>query len=160
MVWWVKQWLTIVMAICLLLTGNLAIASGCQIPKPFVSVQGNKPLGQELISIVNGLSGRGESISVINFWVVWCTPCRKELPMLARLINSLEERVQVQAVNVGDSQSVIQQVLTEMDVLHLGTAQVDSFSPLRGLGIHGLPVTLVMQGSGAYSCTVVLFCPG
>ena len=52
-----------------------------------------------------GLAGK---IAVLNFWAVWCEPCREELPALARLATSLPgQAVEFLLVNTGDSNTAI-----------------------------------------------------
>jgi thiol-disulfide isomerase/thioredoxin len=52
-----------------------------------------------------GLNGK---IIVLNFWAVWCEPCREELPALARLATSLQgQPVALLLVNTGDSNTAI-----------------------------------------------------
>lgn len=42
-------------------------------------------------------------IVVISFWATWCAPCRKELPVLEAIHNSIgEDRLEVIAVNTED----------------------------------------------------------
>ena len=45
-------------------------------------------------------------IVVISFWATWCPPCRKELPVLEAIHNSIgEDRLEVIAVNTEDSRT-------------------------------------------------------
>lgn len=45
-------------------------------------------------------------IVVISFWATWCAPCRKELPVLEAIHNSIgEDRLEVIAVNTEDSRT-------------------------------------------------------
>ncbi len=53
----------------------------------------------------SGLNGK---IAVLNFWALWCEPCREELPALARLATSLQgQPVVFLLVNTGDSNTAI-----------------------------------------------------
>ena len=53
----------------------------------------------------SGLNGK---IAVLNFWAVWCEPCREELPALARLAASMQgQAVEFLLVNTGDSNTAI-----------------------------------------------------
>lgn len=45
-------------------------------------------------------------IVVISFWATWCPPCRKELPVLEAIHNSIgEDRLEVIAVNTENSRT-------------------------------------------------------
>ena len=42
-------------------------------------------------------------VVVVTFWATWCPPCRKELPVLEAIHNSVgEDRLEVIAVNIED----------------------------------------------------------
>jgi thiol-disulfide isomerase/thioredoxin len=41
---------------------------------------------------------------VVNLWAVWCTPCRRELPVLQQFHEKHAERVEVLGVNYNDTQ--------------------------------------------------------
>jgi len=43
-------------------------------------------------------------VVLVNFWAVWCPPCRKEMPSMARLEDKLKDRpFAILGVNVGES---------------------------------------------------------
>ena len=39
---------------------------------------------------------------IVNFWATWCTPCVGELPMIDEVFRSMEGRIAVVAVDIGD----------------------------------------------------------
>jgi thiol-disulfide isomerase/thioredoxin len=56
-------------------------------------------------------------VVLVNFWAVWCPPCRKEMPSMARLADRLAGRpFTLLGVNVGESPEEIQAFLKEVPV--------------------------------------------
>jgi len=54
-------------------------------------------------------------VVLVNFWAVWCPPCRKEMPSLTRLADRLAGRpFTVLGVNVGDSADSIRAFLGQV----------------------------------------------
>ena len=54
-----------------------------------------------------------EKLIVINYWAVWCAPCRKEIPELNELASHYAETVTVVGVNFDGSQG--QELLGEIE---------------------------------------------
>ena len=49
------------------------------------------------------LANMSGKVVVVTFWATWCPPCRKELPVLETIHNSVgEDRLEVIAVNIED----------------------------------------------------------
>jgi len=64
------------------------------------------------------LSGHlGKDVIVLDFWAVWCPPCRKGLPVIAEIAETYADRgVAVYAVNLGDDPKQIQAFLRESGI--------------------------------------------
>jgi thiol-disulfide isomerase/thioredoxin len=87
---------------------------------------------------------------LVNFWATWCAPCRTEMPSLDRLQAELGgDRFTVVTVATGRNPvPAIQKFYAEEGITHL-TAIRDPKSELaRGLGILGLPVTVILNPEG------------
>ena len=57
------------------------------------------------------------SVVLVNFWAVWCPPCRKEMPSMARLTKEMEARpFTILAVNAGDSPDDVRAFLKQVPV--------------------------------------------
>ena len=81
-----------------------------------------------------------EKLIVINYWAVWCAPCRKEIPELNELASHYAETVTVVGVNFDGSQG--QELLGEIEKLGI------EFPSLVGdpRGVWGLePVTILPE---------------
>ena len=89
-------------------------------------------------------------IVVLNFWATWCAPCRKEMPTL----NALRERLagdefEVLAVATGrSSPEDASDFLVENEIDSLELYLDPKMKFLRGMGVLGLPTTVVIDGEG------------
>jgi thiol-disulfide isomerase/thioredoxin len=89
----------------------------------------------------------GGTPKVINLWASWCPPCRREMPMMAKVADS-SERIQFIFANQGESREIIERYLFEEGIA-LGTVLLDRFGELgRHYGAPGLPATLFIDEHG------------
>lgn len=57
------------------------------------------------------------NVVLVNFWAVWCPPCRKELPSMNRLMEKLAGKpFTILGVNEGESPDEIRAFLTQIPV--------------------------------------------
>ena len=81
-------------------------------------------------------------VVVVNFWAVWCPPCRDELPWLLALHEAGE--VRLHAVNVGDRAGDVARFLGAEGLEALPVRFVTSRA-LDGIDVPGLPTTYVLR---------------
>ena len=91
---------------------------------------------------------RGKKV-VVNFWAVWCAPCREEIPALERLAESMQrEGVEILLVNVGDSRTAIERFLAKVPV-KLRVLRTRGESVNAGAWqVSVLPTTVLIDGAG------------
>ncbi len=54
-------------------------------------------------------------VVLVNYWAVWCPPCRKEMPSMERLAKKLADRpFTILAVNAGETPEQIREFLAEI----------------------------------------------
>jgi thiol-disulfide isomerase/thioredoxin len=95
---------------------------------------------------VNLESFRGRPV-VLNAWATWCPPCRRELPMMARLAQE-NPGVHFLFVSQGEGPLVVRQFLQERG-LEVQWVLLDPETRLsQALGIQGLPTTFFFDGEG------------
>jgi len=58
---------------------------------------------------------RGQAV-VINFWTIWCDPCKEEMPLLASLPEKYGADLSVIAINEGDSAADAKNFLEEENI--------------------------------------------
>lgn len=87
---------------------------------------------------------------VLNFWATWCAPCRKEMPHLSALQNTLGgDGFEVVTIATGRNPLPgMQRFFAEIEVDNLPLHTDARQSLARNLGVLGLPVTLLINPQG------------
>ena len=101
----------------------------------------NDPQGQP----VNLKDFRGKPV-LVNFWAVWCPPCRAEMPLLDRLAREQDD-VAVVAVDVGDSAEAVTACLGQ-NGLSLPVALDAQGTVASRYHVQGLPTTFFLDAQG------------
>jgi cytochrome c biogenesis protein CcmG/thiol:disulfide interchange protein DsbE len=100
--------------------------------------------GPELgLSLADLKSGR---ISVVNFWASWCTPCRIEHPLLARL--AARGDVILYGVNYKDRPDEALGFLIELGDPYERVGRDATGRTAIDWGVYGVPETFVVDGAG------------
>jgi thiol-disulfide isomerase/thioredoxin len=92
---------------------------------------------------------RGKVV-LLNLWATWCAPCREEMPALDRLQQKLggpRFEVVALAIDAGGARAV-KQFYEEMGVRSLAVYVDPSMRAMSGLGVVGIPTTLLVDRAG------------
>jgi thiol-disulfide isomerase/thioredoxin len=113
-----------------------------------------KPLPEATVEGPDGpvaLSDYRGKVVVLNFWAVWCAPCREEMPTLAALQDEFAgEDFAVIALATGpNAPQAVDKFLRETGVEHLNVLRDPRAGLGRSIGVMGLPVTLILDRDGA-----------
>jgi peroxiredoxin len=98
---------------------------------------------------VHRLTDHAGQVVLLNFWALWCGPCREELPVLERLHGELrDEGLAIVAVNVDrggaeDVQRFAEQKGLSFEILHDPEQRVAT-----SYGVVGYPTTVVIDRAG------------
>ena len=86
-------------------------------------------------------------VTLINFWATWCTPCKKELPLLDKLANSVNSKqLNIVLINLENKKySDVKSFLDNLGIKNLTTYFDKNLKLTRSLGLRGVPVTLVVN---------------
>ncbi len=103
---------------------------------------------------LTGTDGRRVSLSVllgqplvINFWAVYCAPCRVEMPMLQSTVGA-QASAKLVLVNEGDSAQAARTFLISLGVNQPGLLDSD-LSVGRAYGAIALPTTVFVRADGS-----------
>lgn len=93
---------------------------------------------------------------VVNFWATWCTPCREEMPSLARLARAGLPDLAVVPISIDRlPNEKVAAFLAQIGAGSLPAYQDASGESARALGARGLPTTAVIDGEGRLRGTLV-----
>lgn len=89
-------------------------------------------------------------VTVLNFWAVWCAPCRKEMPSLDALEQALGgEDFAVLPIATGrNTLPAIEKLYADTGVTSLPIYTDLPQALSREMGVFGLPVTVILDRDG------------
>lgn len=88
---------------------------------------------------------QGDSWTVINYWAIWCKPCREEIPEL----NELNNEADVEVLGVNFDRKTGEALAADTETLGLQFRNIQDPSPHLGVERPTvLPTTLVINREG------------
>lgn len=104
------------------------------------------------LPLLNGgrfvLDARPGKVTVINFWALWCAPCKAEMPALVALREELAgDGIDVVAVNLGDPADQVRDFVAANGLQELPVAMDDKKASASWY-VNALPVTYVIDPKG------------
>ena len=95
---------------------------------------------------------QGDSWTVVNYWAVWCKPCREEIPEL----NELNKDADIQVLGVNFDRKTGDALAIDSRTLGLEFTNIDD--PSQSLGVERpsvLPTTFVINPEGEIEAVLV-----
>jgi peroxiredoxin len=87
-------------------------------------------------------------VVVLSFWASWCSPCKRELPLLEGIARTAgKERVQVLAVNV-ESAEVYKKLTRHTSDLQMLITSDAGRDVQRSYGVHEIPHMVIIGRDG------------
>lgn len=114
-------------------------------PKPVSATPFNGANGNQMS--LNDYKGK---VTAVNFWAVWCAPCREEMPMLSELQTEFGgDDFEVVTIAAGrNSPQAMNQFFEEIGVDNLPLHADPRMALSREMGVFGLPVTILLDRDG------------
>jgi thiol-disulfide isomerase/thioredoxin len=85
---------------------------------------------------------------VLNFWATWCAPCREEMPSLAELQTAMPGIAVLPVATGRNPLPAIEKFFAEAGVENLPIIRDPKSDLAHGIGVMGLPVTLIVNPEG------------
>jgi thiol-disulfide isomerase/thioredoxin len=92
---------------------------------------------------LNSLAGRPV---IVNFFASWCTPCRKETPLLAKFFRTRHGSVAVIGIDVSDQATAALAFVHRSGVTYPVATEPASDSTVIAYDLPGLPATFFLDG--------------
>src|SRR6185369_16713875 len=97
---------------------------------------------RDLAGGIERMPARTGSPRIVNFWALWCPPCRTELPGLARLSAHLAPRgIEVSAIALAEDLFPVREYLLQHAVQLRSTLVSPRQPVVQDLGLDSLPQT-------------------
>jgi thiol-disulfide isomerase/thioredoxin len=109
--------------------------------------------GDESLPLANGGSHSFKNdqgkLTLINYWAIWCSPCREEIPELNKLAEEYADQLTVLAVNFDNEQGEELMAQVEKLGIEFPSLQSDPRALWSLKPVSVLPETLVIDSEGA-----------
>ena len=92
---------------------------------------------------------RGKFV-LLNFWAVWCAPCKEEMPSLDKLKeNKKLNNIEIFPINVGnDSIEKSKKFFKDLNIKNLKTYFDPKINLARELSLRGVPTSVLVNKNG------------
>jgi thiol-disulfide isomerase/thioredoxin len=148
-------------AISLALTLVAGTCAAGEATSPLLPLGERKPAPELKLEDIDGkvrsLSELRGKVVLVNFWATWCPPCRREMPSMQRLYQSLSrENFEILAVNVGEDDGTIFAFTGTLEPSPDFPLLLDRDSlALRKWPVKGLPTSFVVDRQGRVALRAV-----
>jgi thiol-disulfide isomerase/thioredoxin len=153
-----RNWLTALLYTGMILTANLATADGIADlrdgdMKKLVVHAAPKVFGDTVLEDQGRTASladyRGQ-IVLVNFWAIWCAPCREEMPTLSALQDTYG-RADFAVVTIAtgpNAPPAIDRFFDDIGVTNLPKYRDPRATLGRATGVLGLPVSVLLDRNG------------
>jgi thiol-disulfide isomerase/thioredoxin len=139
-------------------TGRVAALLGALLGMATAAPTGDAGAGALFTAAFSTPEGRTDGLGtlrgrplIVNFWARWCTPCRAEIPELARIQRERPDVVVI-GIDVDEDPAAVREFAAAYEMrFRVLVTRGDGVDLLRALGnpAASLPFTLAIDGGGA-----------
>ena len=96
------------------------------------------------------LSDYKGKLVILNFWAIWCAPCKKEMPSLDSLkSNKSLDNLEIFPINIGkDNLKKSLKFYSELDIKNLEIYFDNPITLTKELSLRGVPTTIIFDRKG------------
>jgi len=103
----------------------------------------------ELITDNDSATNINARTLVVNFWASWCSPCRKEMPELQRLSDTMDkQRFRVIGVSVDEDKYLMREFLLQQKIRFDNYQDINQHLARDILNIRAFPETYIISPRG------------
>jgi thiol-disulfide isomerase/thioredoxin len=84
---------------------------------------------------------------VLNFFATWCSPCRQEIPLLARAYTQNQERVEFVAIDLGEPAATVKKFIQTQQITYPVLLDPEHATE-RLYRVRGIPTTYFLDADG------------
>ena len=92
---------------------------------------------------------RGKLV-LLNFWAIWCAPCKEEMPSLDKLkVNKKLNNIEIFPINIGnDSIEKSKEFFKDLNIKNLESYFDPKINLARELSLRGVPTSVLVNKNG------------
>jgi len=92
---------------------------------------------------------RGKLV-LLNFWAIWCAPCKEEMPSLDKLkVNKKLNNIEIFPINIGnDSIEKSKEFFKDLNIKNLKLFFDPKINLAKELSLRGVPTTVLVNKNG------------
>lgn len=92
---------------------------------------------------------RGKLV-LLNFWAIWCAPCKEEMPSLDKLkVNKKLNNIEIFPINIGnDSIEKSKEFFKDLNIKNLKLYFDPKINLAKELSLRGVPTTVLVNKNG------------
>jgi thiol-disulfide isomerase/thioredoxin len=92
---------------------------------------------------------RGKLV-LLNFWAIWCAPCKEEMPSLDKLkVNKKLNNIEIFPINIGnDSIEKSKEFFKDLNIKNLKLYFDPKINLAKELSLRGVPTTVLINKNG------------
>ena len=92
---------------------------------------------------------RGKLV-LLNFWAIWCAPCKEEMPSLDKLkVNKKLNNIEIFPINIGnDSIEKSKEFFKDLNIKNLELYFDPKINLARELSLRGVPTSVLINKNG------------